>query len=329
MCFAYWTAFAFIKMVFLPVIELSNRLKSNVRRFLLTNEKSCVQLVSVLRRTTNNAYAVFENTGSTLMGIVNIKQTILFLLPFAEQTHFAEQTQKQPLFDEFIDDFATFYKSKGFAQPACINGPSKGAALFLKAFSKIQFDKPQQINSYHLMYLSESKFTMVLRQCKKSSWYTQFSKDTKIIRCKKKMENANSSKTYEQLCQLQIAYEQEEVIPASWTFDEHLCRLRLANSLQKQYILALEKDHTLISKVGTNAIGYKYVQLGGIYTAVEHRGNHYAKLLLQLLCKKLLSAGKTPSLFVKQQNQAAIQLYKSIGFIKNTDYTIAYFNQNV
>lgn len=310
-------------MVFLPVIELSNRLKSNVRRFLLANEKSCVQLVSVLRKTTNNAYAVFENTGSTLMGIVNIKQTILFLLPFAEQT------QKQPLFDEFIDDFAAFYKSKSFAQPACINGTSKGTALLLKAFSKIQFDKPQQINSYHLMQLSKSRFTMVLRQCKKSSWYSQFSKDTKIIRCKKNLENANSAKTYEQLCQLQIAYEQEEVIPSSWTFNERLCRLRLANSLQKQYILALKKAQTLVSKAGTNAIGYKYVQLGGIYTAVEHRGNHYAKLLLQLLCKKLLSAGKTPSLFVKQQNQAAIQLYKAIGFVKNTDYTIAYFNQNV
>ena len=120
-------------------------------------------------------------------------------------------------------------------------------------------------------------------------------------------------------------YELEEVIPNNMEFDEDSCRLRLSNTMRTQYVLALEKDNVLVAKAGTNSIGYKYVQLGGVFTKPGERGRGFAKYVVSAVLIKSLRMHRVPVLFVKKQNEAAVHLYESLFFEKLGDYVIAYY----
>lgn len=322
-------------MIFIPLKNLSPKLRSTLRTYLIEHESSCTQLVSVLKRNIKNAFAIYnnlskKNTPEHLLGLINIKQTILFSMPFAEQEESStikNNFNKTNLKTSFINDFSSFWKANNFNLPLCINGTAGGTSLIIKAIAKISNNThcPVQINNYYLMELSKKCFYAHLKECKKSKWYNQFNKNIKIFRCKKNI----SPKIMEQIISLQCQYEKEEVLPAGWTFNEDLCHLKLKNQLTFQYILGLKLNDKTICKGGTNAIGIKFVQFGGIYTIPQFRNHHYAQLLMQCLCKKMLLEGKTPVLFVKKQNSSAKKLYQNIGFIKKSNYAIAYFNQNV
>ncbi len=90
-------------------------------------------------------------------------------------------------------------------------------------------------------------------------------------------------------------------------------------------MFALFADTELVAKANSNAIGWNYVQIGGVYTHPLYRRNYYAWHLLKLLCDRIQRTQKNVSLFVKEKNIPAIKLYEKIGFCKKETYAIAYF----
>lgn len=303
-------------MYFIPLEEIKGKSRNSVLAFLQKNEEICVQLISNLQKNIKNCFVLYLDPDSRkeIYGIVSLKSTILHCLPFSNpQTETALQL-------DFITSFAIFFKENGFDKPVCLNGTYAGSQLILKALEKLSLF-PADSNSYSLLKLDSKSFV------KKIVRNHRINRDLSVLRCKKDLP----APLFAQLLNLQIKYELEEVLPSCMEFDEDSCRLRLLNALRKQYVLALstinqEGQETLIAKAGTNSIGYKHVQIGGVFTLPEERGKHYAFYLLTVLLSKIVKMKRIPVLFVKKQNSPASKLYDSLCFEKITDYTIAYFD---
>lgn len=303
-------------MVFIPVEELSQKYQSTIQKFLCKYEAGCVQLCARLKKSIEGAFVIFINEISVkeIYGVISLKGTFLFCLPFIKNTN-----QSTALKEDFIQSFSLFYKQiistneKLKGSMGCIGGLDAGAKLIIEVLSTLGV-QPAQINEYDLMALDIKQF----------SNSTQISVDSsfKIIKCKTGLTSDLQLK----LEQIQYEYEKEEVLPSNMEFDEDSCRLRLKNAQRTQLILALiDKENNFLSKVATNAIGYKCIQIGGVYTKPDYRKRHYSKYLMGSLCTKIIRIRRLPVLFVKKDNLPAQRLYLSLGFKTVGSYCIAYF----
>lgn len=305
-------------MFFVPISELRGRNKFALMRFLCRYESFCVQFAAALKKNISGAYAVYVNEfcPQDLYGIFCVKKTVFHILPFVKTD------SESALENDFVDSFVDFYKAGKFKTPLCVNGTKDGTNLILKCFEKLNF-LPVQVNDYNLLMLENKEFLLNL---KKQSIQLPEIEKTQIVHCKRDLPAEEKQK----LLELQKSYEQEEVVPECFSFDEDFCRLRFLNSLRTQFVLALKnEENQFVAKAGTNALGFKFVQLGGIFTQKDFRGRHYAKFLLQVLLFRLLKIHKSVVLFVKKQNLPANRLYNSLSFKKISDYSIAYFRHNL
>lgn len=300
-------------MLFIPLEEIRGKNKTAVIKFLLKYEEYCVQLMAHLKRNISNSYVVYVNdiNHDNLYGIISLKKTVLYLLPYINSN------QDTALQEDFVYSLRKFIQDEKIAKPVCINGETEGMNVILKAYSEMNV-KPSQINLYNLLKLDVQTFLKSLKSSLKNK-----PEDLQVIKCRKEM----SENLKKQLVELQKEYEVEEVVPDCFEFDEDSCRLRFAQALRTQYILALKKtDGEIISKAGTNAIAQKTVQIGGVYTAKNFRGKGYANFLMKMLLFKIVKMHRNVVLFVKVQNQSANNLYNSLSFRKIGSYSIAYFN---
>ena len=127
------------------------------------------------------------------------------------------------------------------------------------------------------------------------------------------------------LLPLQIAYETEEVLLPGRIADPSESRYTLLHSLRTQIVLAATDGRSIIARVATNARGYRYAQLGGVYTAPTWRNRGVARWLLTHLLSRIAESGHHASLFVKEDNPAAQRLYHSLGFEFVSPFMIRYY----
>ena len=131
------------------------------------------------------------------------------------------------------------------------------------------------------------------------------------------------------LLPLQKEYDSVEVLLPSAKLDVPLCRLNLRKILREQFVLGVRADAAdsgfFVAKAGTNAIGLKWVQLGGVCTLPEYRGKGLAAFLVNKIAVQKLAAGKKTALFVKNKNLPAQKAYKKAGFIPLCPFSISYF----
>ena len=92
----------------------------------------------------------------------------------------------------------------------------------------------------------------------------------------------------------------------------------------KEIVLYGSINNIPIVKAGTNARGYNYDQIGGVFTDISQRHQGYATAVMIKLLKKIFSQDKSASLFVKPDNINAIKIYKALGFVKKANFRIAY-----
>ena len=145
----------------------------------------------------------------------------------------------------------------------------------------------------------------------------------------KKLQNAVqfcpcAPKDKEKLYLLQQGYEIEEVLPPGSEHDPESCLKNLEIALKKQQVFAIYIAGAAVAKTGTNAQGFNHCQIGGVYTLPLYRRNNYAWQLISAICRKTAASGKSTSLFVKNINVPAIELYKKLGFTKIGEYQIIY-----
>lgn len=125
---------------------------------------------------------------------------------------------------------------------------------------------------------------------------------------------------------LQAAYEKEEVVFSPEEFEPWACYHNLKNLLQREQIWYIQDENYVPrAKAGTNAVGYKWCQLGGIYTDLNFRRRGLAEILLSRILELLTFRGYGLSLFVKNQNGPALSLYEKLGFQVLEDFQISYF----
>lgn len=123
---------------------------------------------------------------------------------------------------------------------------------------------------------------------------------------------------------LERAYQLEEVVLSRERYHETAGRIHFRKQCKSQIILAMDFHGEGVAKAGTNAIGIRYCQIGGVYTKPEHRSRGLAASLMESLLSRIFARGQYASLFVRNDNLAALGLYRKLHFEVRCEYRIAY-----
>ncbi|MBQ0165880.1 MAG: GNAT family N-acetyltransferase [Treponema sp.] len=129
----------------------------------------------------------------------------------------------------------------------------------------------------------------------------------------------------EALLPLQKEYDLVEVLQPGDEWNEDFSRLTLRKNLRTQHIIGLKADAQFAAKAGTNAIGLKWWQLGGVYTRPEFRNRGCAAFLVEQLARLAGAEGKRTALFVKEANTSAKAAYTKAHFIPLGPFEIIYY----
>ena len=132
-------------------------------------------------------------------------------------------------------------------------------------------------------------------------------------------------KDFRALYPLQEAYEKEELLINQSDFDESKTRKELKHILKNQHVYLASSGGRVIAKGGTNARGFTFDQIGGVFTQPDFRGRKIANLLMRRLLYDIFAEGKKACLFVKKRNIGALRLYESLCFRIAENYRISYF----
>jgi ribosomal protein S18 acetylase RimI-like enzyme len=129
----------------------------------------------------------------------------------------------------------------------------------------------------------------------------------------------------EALLPLQEAYEREEILINQNDFNAAKTRSELKYNLQNQLIYLADYRGRIVAKGGTNARGFTYDQIGGVFTREDLRGRKFAHFLMCRLLGGIREDRKKACLFVKKNNLPAQGLYAGLGFRIAENYRISYF----
>ncbi len=145
--------------------------------------------------------------------------------------------------------------------------------------------------------------------------------------CKIRMASLDDE---EILLPLHLSYMAEEVLLPGGHLNESFERRQLHESLEKQIAVMAVREQDgacqLLAKAGTNAIASKVMQLGGVYTKEEERGQGLACALTAFLAESAAQKGLSTVLFVNRENAGAIAAYRKAGFQDcGKAYTIEYY----
>ena len=260
-----------------------------LQQFLTPWESTCVTLCSNVRKKKDKIYVISDGP---LVGLFYLDKTMLYCIPNAGDL------------PDLLPALTVFLKDKTVS---CLNGEAAAGQIILQALQCMN-RTPYQTNHYNIMTLDSQPMPPP----------EELSCDDEIKRC--------SSPEYdtELLLPLQKMYLAKEVAPAGKQVTDLEAGAQLKSILKDQLCFALFSDGEIVSKANTNAIGYNYVQLGGVYTHPLYRKNYYAWHLVYTICTRVLKTGRKLSLFVKEKNNPAHELYEHLGFTSTGQYMIAY-----
>jgi hypothetical protein len=164
-------------------------------------------------------------------------------------------------------------------------------------------------------YAHVDYFLMVQEPYRKRSFFS----DSELRICRAAPADAS------RLFRLHEGYEKEEVLLNPQNFSKRQSYGTLQKNLENQLIYFGTIGKVPVTKAGTNALGYNWWQLGGIYTLPEYRGMGFARQVVGRIIVEAEENSKGISLFVKKENRPAISLYRRLGFTITGEYRITYF----
>lgn len=306
-------------MRFIPVDE---KKKAETLAFLTKYERTCVSLIEHVRRGESDIFSIEGDARETL-GVISVKSRMLLCVPNARSL----QNDKA-----FCSSLKVFLSDKKIS---CVNGEAEASHLIMKIFAELG-RTPLHINEYALMTLSEAALkkieakdkrytalskgqqTLIARHTARAAGEKAYCEQFKIVRCGIKDADA--------LMPLQLAYEAEEVLPPCRTQNPAVTRKNLERILKTEYVLALQNSRgETAAKANTNAIGIRWAQIGGVYTAPDFRRKGCASLLVETLAEKIVASNRLPVLYARNGNEGAQKAYAALGFTKTGGFTIAYY----
>ncbi len=288
----------------MKVIRVAQERYTEIERFLINHENRCVPLLSKLKEKGSSAYALTDDF-QKISGIVVVSR-FFQILPFFSNLSAMSEKQKSDLKIALCEFCQNLPKEKIF----CVIGEKNSADEMISAL-KTSIEKKQKCK-IHYELLEKT--------------------DASIFCSKKELDSSEKVEVSlgtldmnEEIFPLQKEYESEEVAINGNSIDEKASRIILNKALSKGLVYVLKFNGKIVSKLSINGKSENYVQLGGIFTLKEYRGNKFAKILTEYVCEKYINSGKKISLFVKTSNDKAKKLYSNCGFKKIGDFTICYY----
>ena len=316
-------------MRFIPVDE---KKKAETLAFLAKHERTCVSLVEHIRLGGSESFTVESDARETL-GIISVKSRMLLCIPNARSL------QND---GDFYTSLKAFLSDKKIS---CVNGEADASHFIMKILAEIG-RTPLHVNEYALMTLSEAALKKIQAKDKRHAAVPE-----EPQMCGMRTECAaanpiseNAAATGEKACcekfkivrcgirdadalmPLQLAYEAEEVLPPCRTQNPAVTRKNLERILKTEYVVALQNSRgEPAAKANTNAVGIRWAQIGGVYTAPDFRRKGCASLLVETLAEKIVASNRLPVLYARNGNEGAQKAYSAIGFTKTGGFTIAYY----
>lgn len=270
--------------------------------FLSGYEQTCVALMSrlidkeeLVMPPAKFPYWVLKDADNDIQGVVMISSTFLVLHCFSPELISLFTIQPDILLDfkKLLASFSLY----------CIMGNDKGTALIQKLYEKDIRCK----RDYELLIYKDTEYEKFEDSIAELSIRHCFEKDAEL------------------LFPLQKEYDIVEVIPDGDTLNEAASRQNLIRLLKTQEIFAVMQDSQFCAKAGTNALGYGWVQIGGVYTDIRWRNKGFARLLVSYIAHSFYMRRKNVTLFVRTINESAKRAYSKAGFIFDSYYTIVYY----
>ena len=316
-------------MRFIPVDE---KKKAETLAFLAKYERFCVSLVEHIRLGGGDSFTVESDARETL-GVISVKSRMLLCIPNARSL------QND---GDFYTSLKAFLSDKKIS---CVNGEAEASHFIMKILAEIG-RTPLHVNEYALMTLSEAALKKIQAkdkrhaavpgepqmcgmrtECAAADPISENAAATgekaccekfKIVRCGIRDADA--------LMPLQLAYEAEEVLPPCRTQNPAVTRKNLERILKTEYVVALQNSRgEPAAKANTNAVGIRWAQIGGVYTAPDFRRKGCASLLVETLAEKIVASKRLPVLYARNGNEGAQKAYAALGFRKTGGFTIAYY----
>ena len=117
-----------------------------------------------------------------------------------------------------------------------------------------------------------------------------------------------------ELFPLQLDYENTEVAYEGRPINPAVCKLSLRARLTTEYIYKVSANGRIVAKAGTNAQGFHWFQIGGVYTLPAYRNRGLAAAAVAHLINTHSAEAHGFALFVKTANTAALRVYEKLGF---------------
>lgn len=134
-----------------------------------------------------------------------------------------------------------------------------------------------------------------------------------------------TSKDLSSLLPLEYEYQCEEVLLNAKDLNKQATKENFRQKLQTNANYMYKIEDTVVSKASTSQQSFYYTLVGGVFTWKHLRNRGYSTTLLKFLINDQNREGYKSALFVKTENQAAIHIYKKLGFIESLPYKIHYY----
>ena len=129
------------------------------------------------------------------------------------------------------------------------------------------------------------------------------------------------------LMPLRKAYEIEEVLLNTSSYNENSCRQRFSRTITDDAVFIAERDNIPAGTCCINAHGLRWAQVGGVYTVPELRSRGLSAILMAETANYAADLGKDMTLFVKKDNLPALKLYRNCGFEITDSFRISYLER--
>lgn len=128
-----------------------------------------------------------------------------------------------------------------------------------------------------------------------------------------------------ELFPLQLDYENTEVAYEGRPINPAVCKLSLRARLTTEYIYKVSVGGQIVAKAGTNAQGFHWFQIGGVYTLPAYRNKGLAAAAVAHLINTHSAETHGFALFVKTANTAALRVYEKLSFEQCGMFRMSYW----
>ena len=209
--------------------------------------------------------------------------------------------------EETVLAFGRFFLSEDFPYKElhAVAGIREHTLLFEQVISETAHIRLDAAVDYYLMRCA--------KPCTDTFFQTAESKLNTTLNAALSIERTTENDLIE-LFPLQLDYENTEVAYEGRPINPAVCKLSLRARLTTDYIYKVSADGHIVAKAETNAQGFHWFQIGGVYTLPAYRNKGLAAAAVAHLINTHSAEAHGFALFVKTANTAALHVYEKLGF---------------